>query len=482
MKHYILLALLLTANFAFGQTIDDVVRYGRTENIGTARAAAMGGAMGALGGDIGSLGVNPAGIGVFRRSEFSLSPTVNIASTNSNGLKTNKTSFQLGSIGAVISVYEPKSDWRGFNFGFNYTSVNNFNRESNYAVNESTNSILDAWAQEANDGSDADRLDMAWTTKLIEYDYNDSMYYAPLNQGDNVNQRRYIKESGHQGEYNISFGTNYKDKLYLGMNIGIESFDYSYSSIYDELAPISENGLDQFFWGQNSRISGSGANFSVGAIYRPIPEFRLGASIKTPTYFNISDNYDENLESFFFGKNESEYDYVIYSTYDYKMRTQWKATVSVATVLMQRLIVSVDYEFNGYKAAEFNTANYGFNYFDQSGGLNDVIDAELKNTSNLRLGAEYRLNSIFSLRAGYMFKDSPYRYAKDIVHNTYSGGLGLNFGSMYVDASYSYKMLKDKSVFYSYLPQNATLDVIESAILNNKYIDHEAKLTVGFRF
>ena len=44
---------------------------------GTARFMSMGGAFTALGGDISTLSQNPAGIGVFRASEMSVTPQLN---------------------------------------------------------------------------------------------------------------------------------------------------------------------------------------------------------------------------------------------------------------------------------------------------------------------------------------------------------------------------------------------------------------------
>lgn len=67
-KLYILPVLLLVTGIVSAQTASDIVRYSATPSFGSARVAAMGGAFGALGGDLSSLGVNPAGVGVDRKS------------------------------------------------------------------------------------------------------------------------------------------------------------------------------------------------------------------------------------------------------------------------------------------------------------------------------------------------------------------------------------------------------------------------------
>ena len=72
---YITLALL-TVSVSFAQNETDALRFSQFNYGGTARFMSMGGAFGALGGDFSSLAINPAGIGIYRRSEFSFTPMV----------------------------------------------------------------------------------------------------------------------------------------------------------------------------------------------------------------------------------------------------------------------------------------------------------------------------------------------------------------------------------------------------------------------
>lgn len=82
MKKVIILSVLLGFTFASqAQTFEDAVQFSRTQNWGTARSAGMAGAFGALGGDLSTLSSNPAGIGVFRKSEISITPSLNFANT-----------------------------------------------------------------------------------------------------------------------------------------------------------------------------------------------------------------------------------------------------------------------------------------------------------------------------------------------------------------------------------------------------------------
>lgn len=218
-KLYIFIALFLTSGIAFAQSDADVLRFSRTLPLGTARSAAMSGAFGALGGDISTLNVNPAGIGVFRKSEVSMTLSPDFGNTKSGGQTAHDNSFQLGDIGFVISLYNPNFDWKGINFGINYTNMNNFNRHTTQAIPNAPNSFSQYLAQDIN-GLIAYVLNQNPTANLEDYfndlqwmgiqsnyilsdnENKDNPYYEPAIIG--ANQTKIIKEDGYQGEYAFS--------------------------------------------------------------------------------------------------------------------------------------------------------------------------------------------------------------------------------------------------------------------------------------
>ena len=84
MKKIVLSVMLTLAVIAgaFAQNDLDAFRFSQTNWEGTARFMGAGGAFGAIGGDFSSLSTNPAGIGVFKKTEFSLTPLVITAYKN----------------------------------------------------------------------------------------------------------------------------------------------------------------------------------------------------------------------------------------------------------------------------------------------------------------------------------------------------------------------------------------------------------------
>lgn len=501
-KLYLIVPLLLTYTFASAQFEDDILRFSRISPYGTARSAAMAGAFGALGGDLSTLSTNPAGIGVFRKSEVSFTPLLNFNSIESGNRSASKNSFQIGTLGGVFSMYNPNFDWRGFNVGFNYTNMNNFNRKLSQEVVESPSSLMDIYALSSN-GYAPEDLDpfftglayQAYLTNMV--DTINYLYEPVLHPGELVNQYKNIKEDGYQGEFDISFGTNYKDKLYLGMTIGIQSIYYKMKSVYTEYAALdAPSHLDFYDLGEYSKLNGVGVNMKFGVIYRPIPELRLGAAIHTPTWFNMNYTFETSVYSQFTtpddpatGRKYEYYDYL--SPYilkrDFNMKTPWRAILSVATVLNQKAIISVDYEYIDYASAKYSGANDNWSY----SSTNDNIKQLYHGGHNVRIGAEYRLNSEFSFRGGYSYQNTPYKHkGYDFVNSipggnktqVISAGFGLNFGQVYCDAAYLYKFSKATTIFYSYLdPEDPNYDIIADPI-DNTFKNHEARITVGYRF
>ena len=500
-KLYIFIALFLTSGIAFAQSDADVLRFSRTLPLGTARSAAMSGAFGALGGDISTLNVNPAGIGVFRKSEVSMTFSPDFGNTKSGGQTAHDNSFQLGDIGFVISLYNPNFDWKGINFGINYTNMNNFNRHTTQAIPNAPNSFSQYLAQDIN-GLIAYVLNQNPTANLEDYfndlqwmgiqsnyilsdnENKDNPYYEPAIIG--ANQTKIIKEDGYQGEYAFSFGTNYKDKLYLGITIGLQNIYYKMRSLYTE-TPDQDNPyeLEYFNFEERLKTTGVGTNFKFGVIYRPIPELRLGATIHTPTYYSMTDTYDSGmLTKYKFPVNGvTEYPSSTSYKYDYDLKTPWKAILSVAGVIQQKAILSFDYEYVNYSSARLKNGIDGYDYYEPDGsGVNNLIKEYLRSTHNFRLGAEYRINSMVSVRGGYSFYASPYKDNKDLNKiQTLSCGFGLNFGQFYCDAAYVYKFSKDITRFYSYYDVDPEYDVLAEPI-DNKYNNHIAKVSVGMKF
>ena len=111
--------------------------------IGTARYVGMGGAMGALGADISAISDNPASIGLFRKSDVSLTAGALWPKDRSYKEGDKLTHGTFDQMGFVTSWKTMGSRMRYFNFAFNYQKKFNLN-SGFYADNDALGDLSQA--------------------------------------------------------------------------------------------------------------------------------------------------------------------------------------------------------------------------------------------------------------------------------------------------------------------------------------------------
>lgn len=492
MKRYItLLFLTVFSGILYAQTADDALRYSQQFYTGTARSMAMGGAFGALGGDYSSIGINPAGLAVYQSSEFTFTPTMEMRKSTSGSLDDDKFTFGISNIGYVATMKPrigSKNGWQNFNFGIGYNKLNNFRKSSMSQILGSPTSMLDVFEVNA-DGLSSNQLNpmtegLAYETYLLNpQDENPLDYDLPIFPGEKMDQRKTIEEKGYMGEFNISFGANYAHKFYIGASLGIQNISYKSTSRFTESTLASSaSELDNYYLEEYVKTNGIGANFKIGMIYKPTQNVRLGASIHTPTFFSMEDEFQNKMASHFKTEDADGYsnyaDKTRLSTYEYNYRTPMKFTLSGAVVLSKKAILSLDYEFIDYANAKFSDGqdDFDFNGTTDAPEANDIIKSSYESVGNLRAGLEYRVSSALSLRGGFANYGNPYKASGiDESFNIYSAGFGVRQGNFFFDAAYSYTD-RDESYIYYNTPDFASGKVD----LEDK--NHQMRLTFGFKF
>ena len=148
---YILPTLLLFSLFASAQNEEDALRFSRLTPFGSARVTAMGGAFGALGGDLTTLSTNPGGIEYSVNLKSVLHPCSIFAHAKTKGIDNEKNMYLLGGLGFVLSFQPMSNKWKNINIGFNYTNLNNFNRNifQGYYETNGDSSLSNIWKEEA---------------------------------------------------------------------------------------------------------------------------------------------------------------------------------------------------------------------------------------------------------------------------------------------------------------------------------------------
>jgi hypothetical protein len=532
MKYLATLLTLLLVNVAFAQDFYDALRYSQTEYGGTARSIAMGSAFGALGGDFASASINPAGIGLYRSGEFTLSPTLNMNQVEANYLgnteQDNKYNFNFNNLSYVSTLKtDGISGIVSINFGVGYNRLKNFHSNRYIQGYDANTTLLNYYTDYANDIMNPDNFDyfhegLAWNTWLIDEDsdpeviegvfYNDlTNNYEPYEIYDENNnylgigyeatgvkphqQKALISNSGRIDEYLMSLGLNFNHKIYVGASVGLNDLQFSQDILYSEIDNNNESEyLKNYTVNHQMDESGFGVNFKAGVIFRPVKSLRLGAAIHTPTFYTISrysykeitSNFDQPVgadNNILTSTDETDME-----PYEYKLETPLKANISAAYILGTTAIFSADYEIVSYSAMKFRDAGDNWDYSANNSDINSVYNT----TGNLRIGAEVRATPNFSLRAGYNLMGNPwnssYTYENGIeesllnyddAYSSYSAGMGYRNNNFFVDfayrlnhSEYSYKV---HETYYTN-PSGGTANAILTEL------NHQATLTLGFRF
>lgn len=567
-------AAVLLGTAAYAQSAVDAYRLSQPDLKGTARYMSMAGAFGALGGDLSVLSHNPGGIGVYRNSDvgFTLDLDLQHSESNSNGVKNgiDQTKFLLNNIGFVWTLKLPSSSCPNLNFGFTYNKTASFNRRyrggmvlqnslSNYIAAVTTaggyqeGQLLGDQYNNYDPYNPTDPADGAPWLSILGYDgYLISMANGSTGAPNYVGQwgsttsgMGYfdVQESGGVDSYNIAFGGNIANVVFWGMDFDITHINYNLTPQWSERLENARVGDDSGKFSlmpaswtlQNYyNCSGTGFNYKLGFIIKPIQEFRIGLAFETPTWYSLNETFSADLNALY-----NNTDYVNRTTNDgwagqndANFRTPWKLNVSAAAVLFNRLILSAEYEWTQFKGMKYSApspwgwgggwndpwddpwydpwyakgnANAPGNNYDpyiQNDSFyytNYDIKETYQNTNTLRLGAELRLLPQLSIRAGYSFVSSPVQakakdaevatagtipnYRFDNTTNYVTCGLGYRINSFYIDLAYVYKhMDSEYHPFSPWYPQNNSEGYIPAQKSSLALDNSQIVLTAGFKF
>ncbi len=488
MKRYLITLFLATLIPALGmsQNATDALRYSRLQIGGTARYMSMGGAFGALGADFTNLSTNPGGLGLYRSSEFVFTPSVHVGASNStyNGFSgsDSKTNFALGNVGYVFTrplTGKNSSGFKYFQFAMGINRLNDFNRRYVMQGENSENSLLDTYVENAQGiyyqdiennrgGQYGFDLYPAWWTYLLDADTTTSSYFSPIANGGTM-QRKIMEQWGSMNEWEFSLGTNYEDILYLGMSFSIPWIRYFEQSTYTEI-DIADTIYDFSSFNVSNRLEtrGSGFTFKFGFIVRPVDFIRIGGAVHTPTWFNMRDYWDVYMESNF--DNGDFYTQASpYGNYNYKLTTPMRLQGSLAFIIGKYGIISGEYEYVDYSTAKFRSYDYGF--FNE----NNDISRSYGKGNNFKIGTEWRSGK-FSFRGGYAYSNSPFQNGiNDGSLSSYSGGIGFKDTHYFIDFAYVYSISQED--YYLYGTENIAVNPV-----SNELKDHRFLITFGTRF
>lgn len=496
---------------------------------GTARFVGSGGVLGSVGGDVSNLSTNPAGLGMFSRSEFEFTPTFSLNSVNSTYILNDgrgqfetdfdqrRYKFTINSLGVVIANRKSDKDvMRSSNITIGLNRTADFNRSTNFGMGRnrtySYSSYLALQATEAeylrrdfntdfpapgtfpiedNYSSIANSYNRILAARNAEAIYSFAPYdfYEDALNLDSVNVSQFgqMKTSGGITELSFAWSTSIKDKYYFGVSMGIPIVNYQTEFILDETNNGPVNSSPNSIYGRYGgfsiseidKYSGAGINLKLGGLVRLTDNLRASAYIHTPTFTQLNQEYAITARSYYANSTAGSSAPWTTEEFQFNYITPFKFGGGLSYLLGKRGFIGTEYEFNNLKSLMIALDNEP----QFTAALNDALWRQNNNTHTIKVGGEFVLESL-RFRGGINYRTTP--YSKDFIFGannasalTYTFGLGYRGKQVSLDLAYMNTSFKDYRPFYSYEDNTNNYEVGYST--NNSISQIMATINIRFK-
>lgn len=462
MKHILFLTLTVFSTLSLrAQNETDGLRGAQTHTYGTARFTGMGGAMGALGGDASVYATNPAGFGIYRKSEITMSlgyfNTRTQANLNNNEVTTRQNNLGLNNLMMVFN--DQKNTTSGVlstTWGLGYNRMANFSSNTTFRDPNPNSSLLDPWQDRLDQSGDPFANSFSFDVSpgyeayvLNTIEENGEFFHA--NEGKEGTMHKEISRSGSLAEWGGFYSANINNRFYLGGSINIVRLNYTENSTYreDEFENAEFSPLREWEFNEDLNITGTAFKLKVGGIYRVNDNFRLGLAYHTPSYITVNDNYETDVQAVFEPENPGDEPFETSGfspegPLNYMQKQPGRAIASAGIILGKRGVIGLEYEYVNYSNIKFRDDAGRIDFND----LNLDIEEILGVTHNLRAGLELRFENYFA-RGGYRFMQNPYSSDLEISQNAHTVSLGGGYrqASYFIDAAYSLTLMDEYPQF-----------------------------------
>ncbi|MEG2758616.1 MAG: hypothetical protein RR908_01945 [Rikenellaceae bacterium] len=516
-KFFLVAALTLFVSVAQAQSVEEIMRLSSSyAGLSTSRVVSMGGAFTSLGADAGSIDINPAGLGMYRSNEFSVTPSLNMISATTNSIdksgsvisnKTNTTKFNLANMAAIFTFPRSRENTvRSISLGFSYNRSADFDMHSFSSSAPSNGSISDYFSLQLK-GVNPNSIDIEQhkDTPNYVYNYPINMWGAIMNYNNwmidgtdkepyeyNINPKNLeindfvtptqdVLRSGQSNNFSISTGFNIKDWLYLGVTMGGRSFNYTESVLYQEFGVQGNKGeFKELYYNRHTDMSGGSFDFKIGATAQPITGLRIGLAYHAPKVTWVDEEYYEDQDVSYNGdKNNFRYQNSPYAINRYKVVSSHKLLTGISYRLGNIGIIAFDYCLNLNNSVKVKD-------IDGASELSKDIRQATRNNSEYKVGLEINVYRGLFARGGFNYIESYYDY-EDKGNNKYgatrnlSVGLGYKSRSFFVDVAYQHSHYLIEPYYYYGGSIDGT-SVISESVIDSKINNNFVTMTVGFKF
>lgn len=504
MRLVLLLALVL-APAAWAQTAEDVLTFTRRAPGVGARLTGLGGASFAGIGDYAALYSNPAGLGLMQSSQFTGSLSALSTGTEARfvlpgaGTSLEDRALRDTRLGNLAYVYKAPTTRGSLVVAAAYSQVASFDRNSLFGATHNTSSITQTllpFDDEFRVVTDGGRLvpeftggrrgslpELAYFSGAVEfypslYERGDYPFEPAVWYETTVEQAGEIIEDGHMSELNFGGAFEASKGVLVGVSANLLFGRYSFRYLLDEYDVNGENddysvedgdylGFSSFHYTDAFESDLTGFNLRGGFSAEVAPGVRLGASVETPTFFSITDEYERVFETVFDqgGALLEDED----GTFEYQLRTPWKLGAGVGYEAGALTLLG-DVEYVDWSQARFEAKSASLS------GPNDDIRASFEPVVNARVGAEYRLGDL-ALRGGFAMQPDPRNYEIDQAkggqtdrsRTFFSAGIGYRFAPQFsVDLGWMQERFDDQ--FRPYDDPDIATPVVDESVVRNRFV------------
>lgn len=480
MKRYLYILCFCLGSFFMVPSLlsaQDLQRFTENHIIGSARYVGMGGAMTAIGGDPTAVLDNPAGLGMYRRSEVALTIDETINRTQQVGSTDTyqRARFAVPKVSFIWALGNAKKQ-HGLiytNLMFSINRVANYNRDvvvtgKDLGMVKTMCMNTNGLTEESLKGAPWDDAEIGWLSILGYEGYliNPMVNSSAINVVDKyqwtpavdfTDGSLSVSETGYNDQYTISWANNINNQWYVGLNLNIPTLKYTKRVTLYETNRINSAELQSLYY-----ATGVGVGGSIGVIYRPMQYLRIGAAFHTPAWMGLSVQTEGKINSSLASPLED-----IYTPESGVMRvdilTPLRSSVSVAGQIGPYAMLAAQYDY--------------------------AHSVEMNDVHTLRLGLEAQVCPRLYLNAGYVYEssflqedpivglditsvrtDTDYRFTD---HSQYaSAGIGYRSDHVMAHLAYQYR--------WQTLHQYATEWQLQPLLVHTN--THHIVFTIAWRF
>jgi len=372
----------------------------------------MGNASVGLADDFSALYTNPAGLALLRSFEFSAGFSnagySNDATFFGTMMNTNNRVTNLNNLGLVYPVPTTRG---ALSFAFGFARVANYSTAASFKGFNPGSSIVESLTPDGNLNS----MTAADRKSLLDYNIPFQIFLADTvggrlypNVTDSVQQEGNVVEGGGLNSWSFGGAIEIARGLTLGVGVNILSGSYSYDRLYTETDSrnIYHYGppfdFSQFTYESSVKSEISGYNLLIGLMYRKQGVYKAGFTVRTPTFYDISEDFTDIGKSRF--DNGDRFSLENPGSTKYSVRSPFVFSGGLSLQATDWLLLAGDAEFTDWTQMEFTNPN------SDLASENRVIRDLFRATTNVRGGAEVLLiNYGIRLRAGMVYNPSPYK-------------------------------------------------------------------------